>query len=112
MTAIGIGNGTRFFADDDDDGIGQFADADGRPVARPQFRRQGPVRRQRQQTAGSHDAVLAYDDGPVMERGIGDEYISQQFPRHQAVDGNARVDIIVEADFAFKDDERPCMGLL
>ena len=64
-----------------------------------------------QQTAGSHDAVLADDDGPVMERGIGDEYISQQFPRHQAVDGNARVDIIVEADFAFKDDERPCMGL-
>ena len=35
MAAIGIRNGTRFFTDDDDDGIGQFTDADGRPVTRP-----------------------------------------------------------------------------
>ena len=35
MTAIGIRNGARFFADDDDDGIGQFTDADSRPMTRP-----------------------------------------------------------------------------
>ena len=46
-----------------------------------------------------------------MEGRVRNENISQQFPRDKAVDGNARIDVVIEADFAFKDDERPCMGL-
>ena len=52
VAAVGIRNGSRFFTDDDDDGIGQLADADSRPVPRPQFRRQGPIGGQRKEAAG------------------------------------------------------------
>ena len=55
MAAVSIRNGSRFFTDDDDDGIGQFTDADSRPVASPQFRRQGPIGGQRKEASGCHN---------------------------------------------------------
>ena len=77
MSTVRIGNRPRFFTDHDDDSIGQFADADSGPVTRSQFRRKGAVTGQGQQTAGSHDAVIADNDGAIVERRIGNENIAQ-----------------------------------
>ena len=75
-------------------------------MPRPQLRRQGTVRREREQASCRHDAVFPNNHGPVVKRRIGNKYVSQQLPRHDAVDGNARVDVVVQADFPFKDDQR------
>ena len=78
VAAVGIRNGSRFFTDDDDDGIGQLADADSRPVPRPQFRRQGPIGGQRKEAAGCHNTVFTDNDGPVVKGRIGNKNIAQE----------------------------------
>ena len=78
MAAVSIGNRSRFFTDDDHDTVRLFRHADSRAMACPQFRGEAPVTGKRQKAACRHDAVVADNDGAVMERCIYDKNISKK----------------------------------
>ena len=95
----------RLLGDDDDDGIGDLADADARAMARAEVAADIVVLRQRQDAARRRNAVIADDDRAVMERRLGEKQVAQQLRGDAGIHDGAALLVFQQRDGALEDDK-------
>jgi len=94
-----------FFGDDDDDGVGFLAHADGGAVSAAEFLLEFAAFREGELDAGVSDATVADDDTQVVQRGIGPEDGVEQARGEVGVDAGAALRDSAKADIAFNGDQ-------
>ena len=67
-------------------------------MARPELLAQLRVHRQRQEARGGGDAIVLDDDGPVVQRRLGQEDAQQQIVGQDGVERDAAFDVVAEPD--------------
>jgi hypothetical protein len=65
----------------------------------------GDVVGQRQHNAGCHQPVTTDQGCAIVQRGVGKENIDQQLASQHGVQRHARFGVVLQAGFAFEDDE-------
>ena len=104
---FGDRDGARFFRNDDDDGVGRFAQAASGAVTRPELSIHFIVRREWQEAAGGIDALMSNDDGAVV-RGIGfvgDEERHEELFCNLGIDFDALDHVLIEDGIFLDGDE-------
>lgn len=107
MFFFGDGDGASFFGDDDDDGVGRFAQTDGGAVARAELLVDVVVSGEGEEAAGGIDALMTDDDGAIVRRirFKGDEEGDEQFFCNLGIDFDALDHILIEDGIFLDGDE-------
>ena len=78
LSLDGNADSSRLFRNDDGDGITALRDTQGCTVTESQFLRDIEIMAHRQDTAGSHDSLVAYHHGTIMQRRVLEEDVLYQ----------------------------------
>lgn len=93
------------FGDDDRDGIRLFGDADTSAMAGAEVFGDLGLDGEGKETSGAGDAAIMEDGGTIVERGVGEEEVEEEFFGGEGVEFGALLDVGGEFGFAFDDDE-------
>src|SRR5690606_30482165 len=104
LSADGEGYRAGLLRHDDADGVGHFGCANACALPGAQLLADEMIFGKRQITTRRHDLRTPDDDRSVVQRGVGNEYVDEQFRAEMGLHLDAGVGIIAETGFPFENN--------